>query len=197
MDWKKKGFTLLELLAVITALSILIGIVLPAVGKVKRSVMAKQIKVQYQRYAQALVANYNEYGQFPSWLTLNTPVNISGNLDKFCATVSGKQADGITLVTDTNLKVYNPYLIEFLELSDPDFNIVNNKNSTRNRIRNLFNQSDIFVVISNGDNFIPQSAFNAYESIKETVPDTGLRERVAIFSVGDNQNSIDIYSWNE
>ena len=197
MGRSKRGFTLLELLAVITALSILMGIVLPAIGKVKRSVAAQQCKIQYQRYVQALVANYNEYGQFPSWLSINTPVNISGNLDKFCASLTGKENDGLTLISDDELKAYNPYLIEFLELSDVDFNVINNTNSLRDKICNAFNQHDIFIVISDGDMFIPKSAFNAYESIKKKIPDTGLRERVAIFSVGDNKRSIDVVSWNE
>ena len=197
MDWKKKGFTLLELLAVITALSILIGIVLPSISKVKRSVISKQIKIQYQRYAQAIVANYNEYGKFPSWLTPNEPVNLSSNIDNFCVTLTGKDKDGITAISNSDLKVYNPYLIEFLELNDTDFNMINNQNTTRDHIRNLFNQSDIYIVISDGSTYIPQSAFSSFESIKEIVPSIGLRERVAIFSIGDNKTSIDVVSWNE
>jgi type II secretory pathway pseudopilin PulG len=201
---KNRAFTTLELIVVIATIAILASLILPTFGKVKRSMYANQSKIQFSRYVCGLNAYYREYGYFPrivapgsdldseSIITLSAA--YSANLIR---ALSGKELDGVNALSSTN-EYLNPNGTQFVEFSDDDFAKNADGTINRNLLADRFNNTSICLVVENDvdtDAVIPQSVFNSYATIKEKVPAAGLREKIAIFTVGNNDTSIDVVSW--
>jgi type II secretory pathway pseudopilin PulG len=201
---KNRAFTTLELIVVIATIAILASLILPTFGKVKRSMYANQSKIQFSRYVCSLNAYYRGYGYFPrlvasgSDLASESIITLlliySANLIR---ALSGKELEGVNALSSIN-EYLNPNGMQFVEFSDDDF--AKNADGTINRhlLADRFNNTSIYLVVENDvdtDAVIPQSIFNSYVTIKEKVPAEGLRERVAIFPVGNNDTSIDVVSW--
>jgi prepilin-type N-terminal cleavage/methylation domain-containing protein len=62
---RQRGFTLVELLIVITIIGILIGLLIPAVGMVQRSVQRAAIAAEVLAISNAIEQYKNKYGEYP------------------------------------------------------------------------------------------------------------------------------------
>jgi len=62
---KNTGFTLIELLTVVGIIAMLIGLLLPALAEVRRTVKVAQQKAQFSTIAMALEAYKNDFGSYP------------------------------------------------------------------------------------------------------------------------------------
>ncbi|MDR0740383.1 MAG: prepilin-type N-terminal cleavage/methylation domain-containing protein [Puniceicoccales bacterium] len=202
---KNRAFTTLELIVVIATIAILASLILPTFGKAKRSLHANQSKIQFSRYVFGLNTYYREYGYFPrivsSTADLSSETIIMLNATSsanLIRALSGKNTDGVTALSPTD-EYLNPNGTQFVEFSDDDFAKNADGSINRNLLADRFNNSSICLIVENDadtDAVIPQTAFNGTATtIKEKVPSIGLQERVAIFTVGDNDTSIDVVSW--
>jgi len=118
-----KGFTLIELLVVIAIISILAGLLLPAVNGVRKKGYETQAKVDVKSLETAIRQYYAEYGRFP--FNSGDPDKIYGK-----ASVSGGLSHGSTdnadLIRVLQSKdgagnagfVNNPRKIVFLEVQE-------------------------------------------------------------------------------
>jgi type II secretory pathway pseudopilin PulG len=201
---KNRAFTTLELIVVIATIAILVSLILPTFGKVKRSMYASQSKLQIGRYVFGLIAYHSEYGYFPQITAKGTALesdkvitlNVTSSANLIRA-LSGKNIDGVSALSST-YEYLNPNGTQFIEFSDSDFAKNADGSVNHSLLADRFNNPNIHLIVeddTDGDAVIPQSAFNDYATIKEKVPSTGLRGRVAIFTVGDNDTSIDVVSW--
>ncbi|MDR1590968.1 MAG: type II secretion system GspH family protein [Puniceicoccales bacterium] len=202
---KNRAFTTLELIVVIATIAVLASLILPTFGKVKRSMYANQSKIHFSRYVFGLNAYYREYGYFPQIVTQGTALNAdqiitlsTTSSENLIRALSGKDIDGDAL--SSAHEYLNPNGTQFVEFSDDDFLKKSDGTIDYSILADRFNNRDIHLIVeddSDDNAVIPQSAFNdtAYTTIKEKVPSTGLREKVAIFTVGNNNTSIDVVSW--
>jgi type II secretory pathway pseudopilin PulG len=201
---KNRAFTTLELIVVIATIAILASLILPTFGKVKRSMYANQSKIQFSRYVLGLNAYYREYGYFPqivssgTALTADTVIELTAaSSENLIRALSGKKTDGVNPLPPAD-EYLNPNGIQFTEFSDDDFFKKTDGSIDRTLLADRFNNRTIYLVVeddSDEDAVIPYSAFSSYTSIQEKVSTAGLREKVAIFTVGNNDNSIDVVSW--
>lgn len=65
MKTRKKGFTIVEIMTVVAIIAILIGILIPALAKVRTMVKETQQRAQLNTIGLALTAFRNDYGDYP------------------------------------------------------------------------------------------------------------------------------------
>jgi len=65
VETRKRGFTIVEILTVVTIIAILVGIMLPAITMVKKTVKETRQKAQLTTMELALTAFKNDYGDYP------------------------------------------------------------------------------------------------------------------------------------
>jgi prepilin-type N-terminal cleavage/methylation domain-containing protein len=78
MKNKSKGFTIIEVLTVLAVISLLIGLLLPALNMARNAARVAKQHVQFTSIEQALFAFRNDYGEYPE-----SNLNINPN-DKYC-----------------------------------------------------------------------------------------------------------------
>jgi type II secretory pathway pseudopilin PulG len=201
---KIRAFTTLELMVVIATIAILASLILPTFGKVKRSMYANQSKIQFSRYVFGLNAYFREYGYFPRIVSPSNALASdqvialnAASSPNLIRALSGKETDGVSTLSSTN-DYLNPNGTQFVEFSDDDFTKNADGSINRNLLADRFHNPAIYLVVeddSDSDALMPQSVFSGHPTIKEKVPAEGLREKVAIFTVGNNDSSIDVVSW--
>ncbi|MDP4883345.1 MAG: prepilin-type N-terminal cleavage/methylation domain-containing protein, partial [Opitutales bacterium] len=92
---KNIGFTLIELLMVIAIIGILAGILIPAVGAVRKQANIAASKAQISNYITAIQMFKGEYGYYP-FVTdaADKVVDLSSSSQLFIQTLSGRNTDG-------------------------------------------------------------------------------------------------------
>ncbi len=90
----RRGLTLVELLAVIAILSLLITVLVPAVGTVRRSVAKSATRSQFTQYLMAYEAFRAETGFYPSMGVHGAEFALEGHNDVFVETLSGRDRAG-------------------------------------------------------------------------------------------------------
>jgi prepilin-type N-terminal cleavage/methylation domain-containing protein len=175
---KRNAFTLIELLMVIAIIGILAGILIPAVGAVRKQANIAASKAQLSNYISAIELYKSEYKFYPfldsadddGALRINDPEN------EFVQTLSGKAADGSE--SSAGWEGRNRRRIGFYSFNESEF--YNDPSSglySEDEVADRFNNREIFLAIDgDGDGFVqPDIALDSVRlSITAYVEEDGL-----------------------
>jgi len=96
---KRPAFTLVELLTVVLIISVLVGLLIPVVGKVRRSAQAAAVQNQISIIGQACDNYFHDFHAYPGPVSnLNIGPNAAPIMQDQITVVSGGIAPGISVV---------------------------------------------------------------------------------------------------
>ncbi|MFT4901092.1 MAG: prepilin-type N-terminal cleavage/methylation domain-containing protein [Lentimonas sp.] len=100
---RKRAFTLIELLTVIAIIGILAGILIPAVGAVKKKALVATSKAKLSQYLTSIQSFKGEYGYYPFSTRLNSDHELDlstvANSKTFVETLSARDINNPTQST--------------------------------------------------------------------------------------------------
>jgi len=112
ISFKNKGFTLIELITVISIILILMGLLFPAVSSIKETAKRAQAKNDVTNLVTAVKSFYTEYGSYPNPSSSTTDMTFAGSSSSLTGTGN---AALLSCLTGTSTTV-NTRGIVFIEI---------------------------------------------------------------------------------
>ena len=149
---RKTGFTLIELLAVVAIIGILSGVLIPAVGAVRKQSKIAASKAQLSNYVNAMQLFKAEYKYFPlvSGTADSDEIELSSESSDFIQVISGRDpSTGASVSFGGNRR-----RIGFYSFAASEFWLDNDALS-QTQLADRFNNRYIFIVVdTDGDGFV-------------------------------------------
>ena len=133
----RPGFTLVELLVVIGIIGLLIGLLLPALGKVIERAKSTQTLGTMQEFAKACDAYFQEFGEYPE--AIPSSVLYQGVANNSTDPVTVQQLPRITQMENALLALMGGYRVP----TDPDYATFG-QTSTPPAVELTFNTTPVF-----------------------------------------------------
>lgn len=142
-----RGFTLIEVLAVVTIIALLAALLIPSLGSARTAARRAATKARFNQWAAGLEAFRSEYGYYPT-LAPGGHVNdgAAGDLGgdhPFHDLLAGIHRDGSALPAGApadSAGAQNPKQIRFVDFAEADFN-------AGGLLQDAFGNSDIAVLL--------------------------------------------------
>jgi prepilin-type N-terminal cleavage/methylation domain-containing protein len=176
---KTRGFTLLEILAVLAILGIVLGLTFPGLAAVRRSSLRNLTTWRFREMVEALEEYRLCHGHYPSFLQkTEVPISLAdpGMRQEFVAALAGTAGASNPSADDRR----------FFTFHGRDFDGMG-------RLVDAFGNGNIFLLRRGpGKSAIPRETFP--ENIREWVPDRGVDEELVLWSVDDKRSPAAV-SW--
>ena len=207
-----RGFTLVELLAVVAVIALLAGMLMPSLGSARASALKARTRVQFSQWAAAMEQFRQEYGYYP---VVGTDGRLATAADalKFVRTLGGRNPDGTAVAGAADLNG-NLKRLSFCAFADADFTDPGRPGgapdySGDELLRDAFGNTEIGVLVDrNGDGFIkpaddgPVAAIRAacgtagLTPAETDLPAAGVRAGALFYSAGRGTGPADlVLSW--
>ena len=170
---RKNGFTLIELLMVIAIIGILAGILIPAVGSVKKQANVSASKAQISNYINAIELFKSEYKYYPfvdSATANQEEISLASDSLEFIQTLSARDPS-----SSSNPKIAeggNRRQISFISFAESDFYVDVNDDVSADQLADRFNNRNIVIVIDsdgNGRVSVPDSSGSGTKTVNSPV----------------------------
>jgi prepilin-type N-terminal cleavage/methylation domain-containing protein len=207
-----RGFTIVELLAVVSIIALLSGLLLPTLGAAKSAALRAKTRVQFSQWTAALEQFRQEYGYYPAVAT-GGRLATAADTAKFVRTLSGRNLDGSPIASAADLNG-NTKRIAFLafaagDLFDPDHPDGGIDYDGDELLQDAFGNTEIGLLIDrNGDGFVrpaddgPAASVAAVQTGlsfapgETDLPAAGVQTGILIYSAGRGSSQADmILSW--
>ena len=156
---RKTGFTLIELLAVVAIIGILSGVLIPAVGAVRKQSKIAASKAQLSNYVNAMQLFKAEYKYFPlvsgtadsDEIKLSSESSESSESSDFIQVISGRDpSTGASVSFGGNRR-----RIGFYSFAASEFWLNNSDALSQTQLADRFNNTNIIIVVdTDGDGFV-------------------------------------------
>ena len=182
------GFTLVEILTVLAVIAILVAILVPTVGSVRKKAAISKTRSQFSQYAVAYEMFKAEYGFYPSMGAGAAEFALEGNNDVFVETLTGRTRDGDPAQSGYARQA-NPKRLRFYTFTEGEFGAPGGPYEDE-LVDGLENPHLHVVVDRDGDGVIEASDFSALESGRR--PD---RLRGTVFFYSSNRDNNPDWEW--
>ncbi|MCZ6673184.1 MAG: type II secretion system protein [Verrucomicrobia bacterium] len=193
---KRSGFTLTEILTVVTIVVILLGILIPSILSVQRKAKRVESEALFGKLITAFTLYRKDHGAYPDLsgslkdgdvvIDLNNPDQWS----RFAEIMALSNNDGSALENPENktlIKSFNPKLKRYFDLQLSELEKV----SGADRLVDAFGNPHIYVVVdANLDGKIGRSSLPGSEP-------KDLRQRIVVYTVDENDDDfLEMKSWD-
>ena len=150
---RKTGFTLIELLAVVAIIGVLSGVLIPAVGAVRKQSKIAASKAQLSNYVNAMQLFKAEYKYFPlvSGTADSDEIKLSSESSDFIQVISGRDpSTGASVSFGGNRR-----RIGFYSFAASEFWLDASDALSQTQLADRFNNTNIVIVVdTDGDGFV-------------------------------------------
>ena len=169
MKINRNGFSLVEIIVVMTIIIIMSSLLIPTISGARKSALKTRSKLQFKEYESALISYYEEYFCFPEFLV--------GKEDRVVNLATCNQAFITALSKKSPL---NPNGIPFHHFTEQEF--------SNNLLSDAFKNPNIYIIVdSDGDGYLTHPELSEFGRIYG---------QVALFTKSSGgETSETIYSW--
>ena len=160
----RRGFSLVEILAVITVIGIVVAILVPVVAGVRTSALESKTRAQLAQYTIAYQAFRADRGFFPTMGAPGAEFNVAANNDVFIATLSGFLPNGARPAPGSVAAVANPRGTAYYAFQAGEFALADDPAQPGALVDAFGNPNIVAVIDRDGNNLIARADFSLLEA---------------------------------